>query len=68
MVSVNGDTVHGNVPAWVVTANVGTAANDPTGMRPGGTFRKLCIVVDAQAGKYVYAYTADYQSNPSADG
>lgn len=59
VVSLRGDSLHHNIKAWIVTANVDTMGQGLT--TRDTVYHKLCIVIDAQNGRYVFAYTADPQ-------
>lgn len=55
-VTVPGDPRRHNLHAWVVTANVDIMGQGPATWNL--MYRKLCIVIDATTGRYVFAYTA----------
>lgn len=59
VVSHRGDSLHHDIKSWIVTANVETMGQGLT--TRDTVYRKLCIVIDAESGRYMFAYTADAQ-------
>jgi hypothetical protein len=57
VVSVQGDPLRQNLKAWIVTANRDLT---PPGFMAQGVFHKLCIVVSAEDGHYLFAYPTDF--------
>lgn len=53
-VSIAGSASHSNEAAWIVTAN-----DSVTSPVTDVTYQKLCIVVSAITGKFLYAYAAE---------
>ena len=57
VISLRRDALHQNIKAWVIPLVIDIPGQGP---KPGSTmYHRLCIVVDATTGKFVFAYAAD---------